>query len=174
MADVPDSLVLKRHRDLEGLQTSIWWRRILLSLVALVCVLALANVFGQRPETTLAQAPAATLKLYAPAHLRGGLLFSARFHVYAQQELKKATLVLDPGWAEGMSINTIEPSPLGEGSKDGKLSFDLGHIPAGQSYILWMQFQVNPTNVGRRSQDVELDDGDTRIVRIDRVVTIYP
>jgi hypothetical protein len=73
-----------------------------------------------------------------------------------------------------MAINTIEPSPVGEASKNGRLSFDLGHIPAGSSYILFMQFQVNPTNVGRRSQNVELDDGDKRVARIERQVTIFP
>jgi hypothetical protein len=173
VGQVPDTLVLKRHRDLEGL-AGLGWRRAGIAVIALISLLGLLNFFGQRPTTATANSPAATLKLYAPAHLRGGLLFSARFHVYAHHELKKATLVLDPGWAEGMAINTIEPSPLGEASKDGKLSFELGHIPAGSSYILWMQFQVNPTNVGRRSQDVELDDGNQEITRIDRVVTIFP
>ncbi len=33
----------------------------------------------------------------------------ARFRVTAKQDLKKATLVLDPGWAENITINTIEP-----------------------------------------------------------------
>jgi hypothetical protein len=37
-----------------------------------------------------------------------------------------------------------------------------------------MQFQVNPTNVGRRSQDVGLYDGDTALVSVDRTVTIFP
>jgi hypothetical protein len=35
-------------------------------------------------------------------------------------------LVLDSGWGEGVTINTIEPSPVGEASRDGKLVFDLG------------------------------------------------
>jgi hypothetical protein len=174
MADLPERLVLKRHRDLEGAQRNVWWRHGILAIVAVVCALGLANVFGQRPVTRTAQAPAAKLELYAPERVRGGLLFTARFHISALRELKKATLILDPGWAEGMAINTIEPSPVGEASKNGKLSFDLGHIPAGSSYILFMQFQVNPTNVGRRSQNVELADGDTRIASIQRKVTIFP
>jgi hypothetical protein len=175
MSEVPDELALERHRDLAGVgRGGVWARWAILGAVALFSVLGLANVFGQRPDTKTARAAAATLELYAPAHLRGGLLFSARFHIDAHEELKKATLVLDPGWAEGMAINTIEPSPLGQASKDGKLSLDLGHIPAGSSYVLWMQLQVNPTNVGRRSQDVELDDGDTRIAHIDHTVTIFP
>jgi len=83
--------------------------------------------------------------------------------------------VLDPGWAEGMAVNTIEPGPLGEASKNGRISLQLGHIPAGQSYILFMQFHVNPTNVAwHRPQNVELDDGNTRVLVIHRSITIFP
>jgi hypothetical protein len=176
VADIPDALVLKRHRDLEwaGRHAPLV-RRIILSLVTAVAVLGLFNVFGQRPATTVASAPAATLKLYAPEHLRGGLLWSARFHIRANEDLKKATLVLDPGWAEGMAINTIEPSPLGQASKNGRLSLELGHIPKGGQFILFMQFQVNATNVAwRRPQNVELDDGPKQILVIHHHVTIYP
>ena len=104
----------------------------------------------------------------------GGLLFSARFHVVAKQELKDAILVLDTGWAEGMAINTIEPSPIGQASRDGKLAFDLGHIAGGHSFVFFALFQVNATNVGRRSQDVRLDDGETRLLTIHRTVTVFP
>jgi hypothetical protein len=174
-ASQPDTIVLKRHRDLAGRVRQFWVRRALLLLFAAVPVAALFNVFGQRPATSTAQTPVASLKLYSPTHLRGGLLFSARFHVKASQDVKDAILVLDPGWAEGMSINTIEPSPIGEASRDGMLSFDLGHIPAGQSYILFMEFQVNPTNVAwHRSQNVRLFDGKTRLLTIHRSVIVYP
>jgi len=171
----PDTIVLKRHRDLAGRVHQVWVRRGLLLLFVAVPVVALFNVFGQRPVTSIAGSPEASLKVYAPTHLRGGLLWSARFHIKAHSDVKDAVLVLDPGWAEGMSINTIEPSPVGEASRDGKLSFDLGHIPAGQSYILFMQLQVNATNVAwHRSLDVQLFDGKTRLLRVDRAATIYP
>jgi hypothetical protein len=176
VADIPDTLVLRRHRDLYGTRRyGIVVRRAMLGVLAAVSLLALANVFGQRPSTQAATANGATLKLYAPTTVRSGLLFSARFHLTAQRELRKATLVLDAGWAEGMAINTIEPSPVGEASADGRLSFELGHIPAGSSYLLFMQFQVNPTNVAwRRPQNVELDDGNRVVVRLHRTLTIFP
>jgi hypothetical protein len=173
MADVPQLLTLARHRDLVG-QREPLVRRVSIALLAVLCVAALANVFGQRPGTSKAATSAASLSVYAPHHLRSGLYFEARFHVVARRELKQATLVLDPGWAEGITINTIEPSPVGEASADGKLVLTLGHVPAGKSYILFMQLQVNPTNVGRRSQNVELDDGTTPLLRIKRTVTIFP
>ena len=146
-----------------------------MSLVVAVPIAALFNVFGQRPDTHTLVGPAASLKIYAPAHLRGGLLYEARFHVTARQELKDAYLVLGTGWAEGMSINTIEPSPVSEASNNGRLSFELGHIPAGQSHILFMQFQVNPTNVAfGRPQTVWLTDGKTRLITYERELTVFP
>jgi hypothetical protein len=155
-------------------QRYLQFRRIGVGLVVLLVGAGLFNVFGQRPGTSTAAASAATLEVYAPSRVRSGLYFEARFHVRARQDVKDARLVLDPGWGEGMTINTIEPSPVGEASDDGKLSLDLGHVPAGQSYLLYVQLQVNPTNVGHRSQDVALYDGDTRLLTIDRDITIFP
>lgn len=172
--DIPDTLVLKRHRDLTGKKHEAWVRRGLLVAVGAIPLLALTNLFGQRPHVETANAAPAALELYAPAHLRGGLLWEARFTVAAKQELKKAILELDKGWMEGMTINTIEPSPLGEGSHDGKLVLELGHVPAGERYILFMQIQVNPTNVGRRGQTVRLFDGETLITTLHRRVTVFP
>jgi hypothetical protein len=176
VTDMPDTLVLERHRDLDGIfPGSIWVRRAVLGVLTVFCVLALLNVFGQRPSTVRADVAAATLSLYAPTAIRGGDFMEARFHITAKRDLKKATLKLDPGWAEGMSMNTVEPSPVGEASDNGRLSFELGHIPAGRSFILFMQFQVNPTNVAwRRPQNVELDDGGTLVARIHRTITVFP
>jgi hypothetical protein len=175
VADAPDTLTLKRNRDLEGFLPGIWIRRGILALLTAFLVVGLANVFGQRPITETATVPAAKLTLYAPDRLRGGDLFSARFHISAHRELKDARLVLDQGWAEGMAINTIEPSPLGEASDDGRLSLDLGHVPAGRSYVLYMQFQVNPTNLAwNRRAGVRLFDGDTPLATIHRSLIVFP
>jgi hypothetical protein len=175
VADIPDSIVLRRHRDLVGRRHQVWWRRGLVALVGVIPLLALFNVFGQRPGTATVATSAARLQVYAPTRVRGGLLYEARFRITARRELKKALLVLDPGWAEGMSINTIEPSPGGQASRDGQLSFSLGHIPAGKSYLLFMQFQVNPTNLAwHRPQNVELFDGGTHLLTVKRSVTVFP
>lgn len=171
---MPDSLVLKRDRDLEGRGWEIWVRRGLFALVCAVPLVALFNVFGQRPDSKTLVAPAASLKVYAPSHLRGGLLYEARFHITAREELKEATLVLGSGWLEGMTLNTIEPSPVSEASNNGRLSLELGHIPAGESYVLYVQFQVNPTNVGRRPAGARLYDGQQFLLRLDRTVTVWP
>jgi hypothetical protein len=175
VAEIPDTIVLKRHRDLEGRRKDVWVRRGLLALVAVVPILALFNVFGQRPGGSTAATSSARLQLYAPSRARGGLLYEARFHITARQEIKNAILVLDPGWAEGQQINTIEPGPSGEASRDGQLEFTLGHIPQGQTYLLFMQFQVNPTNVAwRRPQNVELFDGNTHLLTLKHKLTVYP
>ena len=174
MADIPEGIVLRSDRDLEGRRNDVWIRRSLLALVGVVPLLALLNLFGQHPETLKASTPTASLSVFAPSSVRGGLLFEARFHVVAHRELKNAILILDSGWLEGMQVNTIEPSPVNEASKDGKLEFTLGHIPAGHSFILFIQFQVDPTNVGHRTAGAELWDGNSRLLHIPRAVTVYP
>jgi hypothetical protein len=40
--------------------------------------------------------------------------------------------------------------------------------------VLYIQSQVNPTNVGRRSQDVSLYDGERLLATIHRRVTVFP
>ncbi len=174
MVGVPDHLVLKRHRDLEGRERNPWTRRVLLSLLAVVLGLGALNVFGQRPATARADGTAGSLEVYAPTRLRGGVFWMARFHVHARREIRRATLVLDPGWLEQMHLNTLEPAPIGEASRDGRIALDFGRIPSGQSLLVFMQFQVNPTNIGRHSHDVELYDGETFLARIDRTVTVFP
>jgi hypothetical protein len=173
VADIPDQLVLKVARDREG-RRDVTARRIALAALVVVLALGLLNVFGQRPATTAADAGAATLEVYAPEHVRGGLFYEARFTIEAREEVEQATLVLDPGWAEGITINTLAPGPIGEASRDGRLAFELGRIPAGQKHVFFLQLQVNPTNVGHRSQDVELYDGDELLATIDRTITVWP
>ena len=174
MADIPQQIVLKRDRDLEGRGWEIWLRRALFWLLPLIALLGLLNLFGQRAGSTTVSANGASLKVYAPSRVRSGLLWEARFHVTAQRDLKRATLVLNPGWLEANQVNTIEPSPVGEASDNGRLSLELGHIPAGESYLLFMQFQTNPVNVGHRDASVTLKDGDQVLLRIHRTITVFP
>jgi hypothetical protein len=174
VADVPDQLTLAHHRDLRGRERRPIVRWVLLSLLGLLCLLALANVFGQRPSTDTAESAVVRLDVYSPPRLRSGLIFESRFHIHARQEIREATLVLDPGWLEGMTLNTLAPSPIGEASRNGRLALELGRIPAGGEHLFFLQFQVNPTNVGHRSQDVELYDGEERLLAIDRSVTVFP
>jgi hypothetical protein len=174
VAGIPDTIVLKRDRDLEGRAWQIWLRRGLFLLLPVLALLGLLNLFGQRPSTSTAAASAATLELHSPARVRGGLIYEARFRINAHSDLKHATLVLSPGWLESMTLNTMEPSPLNEASDNGRLSLDLGHIAAGDSYLLFMQFQTNPTNVGHRDASVTLKDGNRTLLRLHRTVTIFP
>jgi hypothetical protein len=165
---------MKRNRDLVGRDWEQWIRRGLLALLLVFCLLGLANVFGQMPATATTSTARASLELHAPGAVRGGLLYEARFTIRAHTELKDARLVLADGWTEGMTINTLEPSPVGEASADGLLSLDLGHVPAGEKHVLYIQFQVNPTTVGRRSQDVELYDGGEHVLTRTHTITVFP
>jgi hypothetical protein len=176
MPDVapPEGIRLERHRDLQGRTRYLWSRRALLLAVFVVIVAALANVFGQRPRTEVATTRTASLKVYAPVSARSGDIFTARFHIYAHRDLKQATLILDPGWFESMTFNGSSPQASQETSSNGRPSFQFGAVPAGTSFIAFLSFQVNPTNVGHRATNVELDDGSRRVAVIHRSLTIWP
>jgi hypothetical protein len=175
MSDIPDAIVLKRDRDLKPpRQNDIWIRRGFVALVCIVPLLALFNVFGQRSQTSAASVGPARFSISSPARVRGGLLFQSRFRIDAKKKLDQAILVLDRGWLDGLTINTIEPSPTSENSENGKLSLDLGTIPAGQSYVLFVDVQVNPTTVGRQDQTVTLYDGNRALITLHRTLTVFP
>lgn len=173
MTGIPDHLDLERHRDSPAVGDLVA-RWAVLGLIAALAIAALLSVFGQTGRRTAVTAPAADLQVSAPTRVRGGLFFQGRFTVSARQGFENATLVLAPGWLEGMSVNTIEPSPLEQASRDGDLALSFGPLGTGDRLIVYMQFQVNPTNVGRRDADVSLYDGDELIATDDRTITIFP
>jgi hypothetical protein len=174
VADQPDGIVLNRHRDLKGREWHPWARRALIALVVLVLLLALFGFVGQSTSTTRSDSPAATLAVDAPDAVRGGLLYQARFTVVAHQGLQHATLVLSSSWVDGLTVNTIEPGPVNEASRNGDLAFELGHLAAGAKYVLYMDYQVNPTTVGSRTLKLELDDGEQPIASLTRHFRIWP
>jgi hypothetical protein len=170
----PDGLTLKRHRDFEGLERRPIVRWAILAALGVLVALGLLNTFGQRPDNLVVSAGGAELEVYSPTTVRSGVYFMSRFTIVPEREIADATLVLDPGWLEGMTLNTVAPSPVGEANRDGRVAFELGRVPADEKYVLFLHFQVNPTNVGRRSQDVDLFDGDRLVVHVDREITIFP
>jgi hypothetical protein len=173
MASAPETLTLSRHRDRHG-WCGPWPSRVGLGLLAAIVVAALANVFGQRPATTSASTAAAGLQVYAPTHVRGGLIYTARFTIDARRTLDRAALVLAPGWADQYTFNGTAPQPVSESSADGKVVLTLGKIQRGQHYTLFVSLQVNPTNVGRHPQTVWLYDGNRALLTIHREILIWP
>ena len=110
----------------------------------------------------------------APAAVRGGLFFQSRVEIRALRAIEHPRLVLDEGWVEGMQFNSTEPAPVSEASRDGRVVLSYDRIDAGDRLIVWMQFEVNPTNVGHRSYGLELDDAETQVAAVHRGMTVFP
>jgi hypothetical protein len=174
--ETPDYLDIRRHRDWEGRAYERHLPNVLFALLCVVPVLALLNVFGQEPSVEKVANPhgMATLELTAPTSIRSGLLWQARFDIHANREIKDAVLVLDSGWLESLTLNTVEPAPSNETSRNGSIAFDLGVIPAGKLWRQYLQFQANPVNSGSQSQGVTLYDGNVPLLHLNRDVTVWP
>jgi hypothetical protein len=172
--EAPDRIDLARHRDLRGLERAPWVRRVLLTLLFVVPLLALLNVFGQRPVTSSAAGPAATFTVRAPERLRGGLLYQVRFDVRARRAIHQPTLVFSNGWWEELSLNAVVPDPATQAYTERGVSLRYGSLPTGGRLHGWISFQVNPTAVGRRSTSIELRDGTNTLARVSRSLTLFP
>jgi hypothetical protein len=169
----PDYVSLEEHRDHDHLAERIARWVFFAALVALAAA-ALADVFGQRPASDVAVAPTATLRVRAPEALRGGLMFQARFEVVARRSIERPALVLGPGWFENMSFNQILPEPTRTTSEGASIVLEYPPLARGSELTVYIPFQVNPTTVGRRAQDVVLRDGSRRIASVERSLTVFP
>ena len=152
----------------------MWQRRAALVVVATIPVLGLLNVFGQRATSVVYPGTGASLSIDSPTHVRGGLIFTTDIVIRANRTLKDARLLLSNGWFRGMTYNAIAPQPTSQSSSGRWEILGIGPLPAGTRYHLWVSWQVNPTNAGRRSQDVRLYDGSTLLVTANRSFTVFP
>jgi hypothetical protein len=160
--------------DARGSTAGLWTRRAVLTGFAVIAVLGLLDVFGQGTTQSTALAPAAVLRVNAPSAVRGGLFFQSRVEIRARRAIEHPRLVLDEGWVEGMQVNSIEPAPVSEASRDGRVVLSYDRLDAGDLLVVWMQFEVDPTNVGHRSYGLELDDAETRVAAVHRSMTVFP
>jgi hypothetical protein len=167
-------LGLDRQRHVEGGNPGIWPRRAGVLLAAALCVLGLLNVFGQRAEVHATEALKVSVSVDSPDALRGGLIFTTRITVTANQAVNDLHMVLSPGWLDGMTLNGIAPQSNTQTSTDRGLDLDYQQLQAGSDLVVWVSWQVNPTTVGARDQDLTLLDGTTQILSLHRRATVYP
>lgn len=172
--ELPEGLDRDRHLEPALHWNRVWSHRALIALVVAVPALALLNVFGQRVSTTTTAAPAATLSVDAPARLRGGLLYQTAFTVTARRAIKDLQLVLSTGWFDGLTLNTTEPAATGETSRNGSVSLSYGKLDAGHRFVVFADWQVNPTTVAHRGVDADVYDGPTLLAHVHRTLTVFP
>lgn len=149
-------------------------RHAFLILLTAFLMAALLNVFGENSSTSTATSPAASLTMTAPQRLRGGLLYQAKFQIHAIQELKAPVLILENGWFEQTTINSVEPEPVGATSDADHLKYRFNPLSAGRTLTVYVDMQANPTNVGSHDAGVSLDDGGRPLVSIDRTQLNFP
>jgi hypothetical protein len=174
VASLPDYLDRSSHVDLHGRNVEPWVRRAGLFVLLVICALGLANVFGQHTHVLSVDSSAAKLTVETPAAARGGLIYQTIFRIEAHEDLSEPTLHLEPGWFDGLTINTVQPDAVEWGQLEERNTLKLPPIATGEQFVLRLQYQVNPTVLGRRSQDVVLMEAGTELARLDHSQTLFP
>jgi len=157
-----------------ALNRGLWARRVVMAALAAIPILGLAGVLGQEAHTSSVASEGVDVTLRAPATLRGGLLFQSRIVLTAHRHLEHPRLVLDRGWFEGMQVSSITPDPQSESVQGDRTTLTFDALDAGTTTTFWLQFQVDPTLVGRRPYGVEVQDGEVPLARLHRTITVLP
>jgi hypothetical protein len=172
--DSPFGIDPDRHVDLSGREQSPWGRRAVLVVIAVIPVLGLLNVFGQRAQSTRAFSPDASLLVKSPERVRGGLTFTTKIVVTPHRDIQDAQLYLDEGWFGNMTLNGLSPQPSNEGTQGRYQTWDFGPIQANQPLTVLISWQANPTNVGSHPETVAFYDGNNHVVTVHRSVFVFP
>ena len=157
-----------------GKVRGLWTRRVVITLFALISLLALSGRFGQRNRESTATGGGVSMTVSAPDTVRGGLYYQATVDITTTAAVEHPRLVLREGWVEGVQVNSIEPAADSESSRDGLLVLSYGALEPGDRLKVWMQFQVDPTNPGNRDHGIELDDAEQPLVRMERDLRVLP
>ena len=174
-SDLPAEIDLGRHRDFEGRELGQWVRRGFVALLFILIVAALANFFGQAAATDTASGAGGSLSVKAPSRVRGGLTYQGEFVIHAKEALAAPTLVLERGWVDQTTVNTLEPEPAGTTTDaDGDLKVRFPAMAAGRTLVVYIDFQVNSINVGTHDAGVALYDGSKPIASISRTQIDFP
>lgn len=174
MTALPDQLDRKHHLEVESRDLEKWLPRAGMVVLLAFVALALANVFGQKVETATATAAAADLELEAPSAVRPGLVYEVQLTIMAHQALEEPALVLENGWFDGFTINTMSPDSASWVQRDGLNVLTYDPVAAGDELVVRFQYQVNPTTFGTRDQRVALEDGGSPILAIDHDTVVFP
>jgi hypothetical protein len=173
--DLPAEIDLGRHRDFQGRMLGQWLRRGFLALLVVFLVAALANVFGQAAATDTASGAAGSLSVKAPSRVRGGLVYQGEFVIHAKEALGAPTLVLDRGWVDQTTVNTLEPEPAGTTTDaDGNLKVRFPAMAAGRTLVVYVELQANPINIGSHDAGASLYDGSRPIAHVSRTQIDFP
>ena len=165
---------LRRDAHVDMVRHSPWRRRAVVVVMSAFCLLALFNVFGQVAHVDRADGATASLTVESPERLRGGDIFTSVITLTPHQPIQDARVVLSPGWFSGMTLNAAAPQSNQESSTPAGGIFDYGQLDAGATMPVWISWQVNPTTVGEKDQDVQIFDGGRLLVAVHRSVYIFP
>lgn len=171
------ALDLERVRDLRGRTHHPWVRRGIVTVMAVVVLVALTGSLGQPEHLTTVRTAVARVDLRSPSTLRGGLLWPARITIRTRQRLVEPQLILGAGYVRGMQLNTIEPAPADESGRGRSIALTYATLQPGQQLTVYLQLQVNPDTIGRQDLSVVLQGGGDRPpppVRLEASATVLP
>jgi len=145
-----------------------------LGLAALLAT-ALSGVLGGGPGSTYAaESDAAALRVENPAIIRNGEFFETRIDIEAKRPIAELKLLVDASLWRGMTQNSMIPQASDETTEDERHVYSFGPLEAGESLLVQIDTQSNPTLLGSTQGSVSVADGDTELVTLPLSIKVLP
>ncbi len=144
-------------------------------VLGVLLALALAGVLagGRSPERTVT-APAATLRLAAPALLRNGEYFEMRIEVVATAPIKDMTFAVTPELWRDMTINSQVPAASEEAFENDAFAFHYGAMATGERFVVKIDGQINPPLTRGTAGRIEVRDGKRTLAKMPVTIRVLP
>ena len=153
------------------------WRRhaspVGIAAFGLVVVLAFSGLLG-RERTWTAEGGGVRLDVHGPEIIRNGEFFEIRVGIDPEESIGELVVGVDEALWEDITVNTMIPAATDEVSEDGEVRFTFADLPAGTTFLLKVDLQVNPDIVAGNAGTITVYDGEERLVSTDLTITVLP
>jgi len=170
-ANTPDGIVDEHAAPRTGLRRHA--SPLSLLVFATVVVLGLTGILV-RERTWQAEANGAELAVHASEIIRNGEFFEMRVTVIANEPIDELRIEVDASLWEDMTVNTMTPATAEEESAEGVFAFTFARVPAGETFEMKVDLQVNPDILGSNPGTVRVLNADEPLVEIPIEITVLP
>ncbi len=153
------------------------WRRhaspLGLVVFALVVAAALSGLLG-RESTRAVEDGGTRLEVHTSEVVRNGEFLEMRVRVVADPDIGVLVIGIEDSLWQDVTVNTLIPAASEEENADGETRFTFAELPAGTTFQLKVDMQINPDLLGGTSGRVTVYDGETELVSAPITITVLP
>jgi hypothetical protein len=145
-----------------------------LTVLGILLAAALVGIFGGETRLTGA-GNGLEVVVDGPVRIRNGEVLEMRLMVSTKRDIRDLVLLVDKDIWHNVTVNTFIPAATGEGFRGGAFEFHFGALPAGNSLLVKVDGQINPSHrPARNDGNISFADGETVLATVSYIMDVLP